>query len=383
MDPQFTPQWSDDGSSIVFFRENHEGSAIYVAASDGSNVRLVSERRGRDFSPDLSPNGARIVYTTSRHPHDPTAGLTRNFEIEISGLDGSDRLRLTANWDLDTSPVWSPDGSRIAFAKHRLGYPVFKGIYTVAPDGSDLERITPDSAAPEWREAEDGLQRTHEAGPRWSPDGKMLAFVVSENLRERDEYGNSLRRKSLYLVGADGTDLKRLFANVGSQGDYHFGVPQWSPDGQTVAFTVSSRTDDNRLRLHVYVINPDGTGLKEIVEHEPEYPEYIAHDPGLSWSPDGTKILFSSGHIVPPRIEGRYEHDPTVYVVNADGSDLRAVAEGTHASWSPDGSRIAIIDTYYAEEGASFLSTIAADGLDLLVVARIDGDNRLKAGNGS
>ena len=72
---------------------------------------------------------------------------------------------------------------------------------------------------------------------------------------------------------------------------------------------------------------------REIVEHEPEYPEYLGPGPSLSWSPDG--------------------------------------------------SRIAIVNVYYAEEGANFLSTIAVDGLDLLDVARIDGDNRLEAGNGS
>ena len=346
-DPRYAPQWTPDGNGIVFGFPEARG-AIYVAASDGSSVRRITPSRGgleTEYSPDISPDGSQIVYTASRHPGDAAIGR-RNFEIETSGLDGSDRLRLTANSDLDASPVWSPDGSRIAFAKHSSGFPHFTGIYTMALDGSDLRQIVPDSESEKWEDAGDVLVvtggrnpttttgRYHETGPRWSPDGNMLAFVISEDLRERNEHGHYLLRKSLYLVGADGAGLTRLFVNVGGLLDYDIGVPQWSPDGKTIAFAVLDKTESpNPLRLHVYVINPDGTGLREIVEHEPEYPEYLGPGPSLSWSPDG--------------------------------------------------SRIAIVNVYYAEEGANFLSTIAVDGLDLLDVARIDGDNRLEAGNGS
>ena len=99
-----------------------------------------------DYSPDVSPGGSRIVYTTAKHltkgDYDPW-GATRNFEIEVSALDGSDRRRLTENGDLDISPLWSPDGRRIAFA--RIDDPDDRGrdggIYVMGSAGSDVRRI--------------------------------------------------------------------------------------------------------------------------------------------------------------------------------------------------------------------------------------------------
>ena len=105
-----------------------------------------------DFAPDVSPDGTRIVYTTTQYGEIGPAGfigraLYRNFEIETSALDGSDRRRLTENGehDHDVAPAWSPDGNRIAFV--REGYQAERGIYVMAADGSNARRIVAFRAA--------------------------------------------------------------------------------------------------------------------------------------------------------------------------------------------------------------------------------------------
>ena len=130
--------------------------------------------------------------------------------------------------------------------------------------------------------------------------------------------------------------------------------------------------------MKLYTVSADGSRLREVLEHEPEY---IAKA-SFSWSPDGTKMLFSSGYVGRRLRTDSYGNDPTVYVVNADGSNLRAVGEGTHASWSPDGSRIAMVNMSNEEDEAAYLSTAALDGSDLRVVAIRDGRDRLEAVEG-
>ena len=103
-------------------------------------------------------------------------------EIQTSGLDGSNPKRLTDDLYLNTAPSWSPDGTRVAFLRDRFrlyGKEV-EGIYTMASDGSDQRRITilQDRAAVPGEVQSD---RNHSAGPMWSPNGQLLAYVLQES----------------------------------------------------------------------------------------------------------------------------------------------------------------------------------------------------------
>ena len=125
-EPRFAPQWTLDGKHIVFSTRHwigddrtgetpsFPGIRLHVAASDGSRVLTLSDsdaQKAIDHSPSLSPDGSRIAYSSYRYDNEDS----RYFEIWTSALDGTDRRRLTKKKGLDFAPTWSMDGARISF----------------------------------------------------------------------------------------------------------------------------------------------------------------------------------------------------------------------------------------------------------------------------
>ena len=251
---QRSPQLSPDGSLIVF---GHD-SSVHSIDSDGSRLRLLSENRPDDslhlaFSPSISPNGSRIAYAAYAH----STGLPWNrdyqWEIVTAVLDGSDIRRLTKTRNrkiVNLHPVWSPDGTRIAFVSNRVDpepageeAPIGKfAIFTMAPDGSDVRNIAPSI-------------RTRISSPVWSPDGRSLAFVAFEPDSE-----SGAHEGILYTVGADGSGLTRVGETMGR--------PAWSPGGSRVAFV---RTDDIEVALHTAA--PDGSDPTRVLGLSPNPPK--------------------------------------------------------------------------------------------------------------
>jgi len=171
-------------------------------------------------------------------------------------------------------------------------------LYAVAPDGTHVQRLTPDTIDAVW-------------GPSWSPDGRRLVFghrVCPEPSAEC--------RSVLSILEADGaiTELTTF-----TEGVSHV-WPDWSPDGSRIAFGEIVATQAGYVQ-RLAVINADGTDLTEIEIGASEF----ASSP--DWSPDSSQITFGK-----------------LYVVNADGTHLRAMLEpysANNAAWSPDGRRIA------------------------------------------
>lgn len=148
-----------------------------------------------------------------------------------------------------------------------------------------------------------------EFDPKWSPDGKRIVYRDSRRGVNHDD--------EIYVMNADGSGQANL-SNSPSSDEWG---PAWSPDGTKIAFN-STRAHPQLPQL--FVMNADGSGVKQLTEREAEYP---------TWSPDGTKIAFmSSGP------------DYEIYVINADGSDETRLTyspgEDGWPAWSPDGKKI-------------------------------------------
>ncbi len=215
-------------------------------------------------------------------------------------------------------------------------------------------------------------------GLTWSPDGQTLAFTAQEGVSERDSVGNNLQRAALYTIGADGTGLTQLYATAAgdlSRSHWMYGHPAWSPDGRELAFFVQTFTEEGGRVVRLHVIAFDGSDLRELAEMEPHnYPV----SGRLAWSPDGSRLLFtmrpsSTWHTF-------YDITRTLYTANADGSGFQAIGEGYYVSWSPDGSRIAILNLYRQGDGKSnVLLSTAPDGSDVRILIRKDGGYGLRA----
>ena len=177
--------------------------------------------------------------------------------------------------------------------------------------------------------------------------------------------GNRPYYSVLLTVGPDGSDARDFADTRGIQN-----APAWSPDGEHLAFAIGDAKsfDGNvedegieKLPSGIYVMRADGTDLRQIADGLIGAP---------AWSPDGSEILFVS--------DG-------VYVVGADGSGLRELGPGARtvaphlAVWSPDGSRIAVLGDTGLDDGQLVLLTMNRDGTDQHILVREEGEGLLRA----
>jgi hypothetical protein len=224
---------------------------LWVVSPDGTGARAVTSGLPvRAWEPAWAPDRQQLAFVNT---------IVANGGIWVVRTDGTGARRVTT-LSTDSSPTWSPDGRRIAFARQPVG-DRFVRLLVVNADGSGLTVLTPSFDI-------------HVADPEWSPDGSRIAFTNGGNV---------------YIVNADGSQPRLLTAARGVT---------WAPDGTRLAVQSLGA---------ISVINADGTGLRQIASGFRELWE-------TSWSPDGTKIAFVNDPAGPFQEE--------LYVMNADGSGV-------------------------------------------------------------
>ena len=363
-------EWTPDGAQIAFNyapasmpdgRENSK-SAIWLVDVDNPRLRMVVDANPGyllpyGFHADVSPDGTRIVYATCEFPSEGLRGYGENsersayrYEIAVINLDGAEQQRLTKNTYRDHYPVWSPDGSRIAFianpsnpaALSRRGYWKSIVLNTMSVDGSDVRQAVVSVAS-----------ALAYAPPVWSPNGQHMAFV--------SHYGSG---DILFTVRADGSELMKIgtvenMTNL-RRGDLSMVVlPTWSPDGERLAFALA---DVEGELGGIYTARPDGTDLLQVAEP-------LGNVSQVLWSPDGSEILVVA--------------DQELFLIQPDGSGLNAMELAIPATawriaaWSPDSTRIAFHDPF----STPLVYTVARDGTDLRSLVTVDDDGNLAPAN--
>ena len=332
---QEQPVWTPDGLMIMFAY----GPDLYSVTSDGGILTLIVSEEHRILSPDISPDGSTVAYTSVKKESGRSSG--EHWEVKTVNMDGSSQRTLSRNdtegnnRPNDINPSWSPDGKRIAFVSNCSGEEDVYHIYTIAADGSDLQRLVTSVPA--------GLP-----APNWSPDGQRLAF------RARGEDFPTTGEEYAYVAEVNSGGL----TNLGQT----WSTPTWSPDGSRLAFI---GTDGNK-RV-VVSATPDRSVSRNITEVNQNRDDSAPFE-YLSWSPDGKKLFLSTHSGV--------ASDYSTYIIdlaqpNPSGEGFKTTwFGGSLPSWSPDNSKIA---TYHSR-GFGFF-TVSPDGSDrrLLVTRGEDG----------
>ncbi len=252
------------------------------------------------LSASKAPTTPKILFTSTRDG---------NREIYMMNPDGSEQVNLTQHPAGDLQAVWSPTGDKILFVSDRQGTRV-RDLYLMDPDGSNVRRVFKKKAKG-WR-----------GDPTWSPDGKHFAY----SYRDWDgfEFG-------LYL-GTFGEEDAELFSSGSS--------PAWSPDGSEIACAVGHDKGTRLIFINVHT--------QEREQPLPDKALLWQYEPSWSAVGDRLAISGNRHPlpvILDRDLHNAWKDKQTVFIVNRDGTGLRQLVEeaGTYTQYpelSPDGSEV-------------------------------------------
>ena len=311
-------------------------------------------------SPNISPDGKQIIFTRGwvDKMNDRQAS-----NLWIADSNGERIRELThGNWR-DSSPVWSPDGEKIAFLSDKDGT---SQIHVMWLDTREVAQLTHVDTTPE--------------SLRWSPDGKMLVLtmfledtddILEVELPDEPEGASwaegaiiidrlSWRRDGRGPVPKGYSHIFIMDAELGgtpkqlTSGDYSHSDPQWSMDGKKIYFSAIRKPDAEYLRgdSEIYSVDLETLDIKTLTDRN-------GPDRGPAVSPDGKWIAYTGYDD-----KNHTSHLSSLYLMDVDGRKKRLLAGNlpnspSNVSWSTDSSGV-----YYLmrENGVSNLYHVSTEG---------------------
>ncbi len=329
-----------------------------LTAMDEFNIQTATD-------PQISPDGKKVVYV--RGFADPMTDR-RYSNLWIIGADGADHRALTTGNRNDTSPRWSPDGTRVAYLSGEDGR---TQIYVRWMDSGQTARITDLEQSP--------------SAIHWSPDGRMISFAAlvpargphiadlpgpPEGAKWADPakaYDRLVYRfngagylkpgfMQLFVVSAEGGAPRQVTSGNLPNGGTEFGPTQavWTPDGKYLIVSANHHSEEAHeyLDTEVYEFSvADGTMGQ------------LTHRKG----PDNSPVVSPDGkHIAYTGFDDRYQgHQTThLYLMNRDGSGSHSFSEkldrdASSPEWAPDSSGVYFL---FRDQGDTKIGFISTDG---------------------
>lgn len=272
----------------------------------------------------MSPSGSQVAFVLS-HGFKPHDEPAQS-RVWLLDLPVGSSRQLTGGPRADVAPRWSPDGRRLAFTSDRAD----KGraqLYVLDPAGGEAQRVCETT--------------TRVSQPAWSPDGRLLSFIAADPDTEEEKKRKEAHEDWL-VVGANPKFDRLCIADLAdhswrcvTQGTGHIWEYDWSPDGSELVVLVAPRpTDDGWFEAGLALV-PVAGGV----------PQPLLSLPGKQmavprWSPDGRRIAFIGCTWSDPGIVGG-----DIYVLDRAGGAPRCLTAGqplsvTWLQWANDSSAI-------------------------------------------
>lgn len=259
-------------SRIAFANAQTGRKEIYVMDYDGENVKRLTDHRSISLLPRFSPDGRRLAYTSYKDG---------NPDLFLLDLETGRAKTLSEDQGLNIAGGFSPDGSKLLMTLSRQKSP---NLYLKELESGRVERLTSHFGA--------------DSTPTFSPDSRQVAFIS-------DRSGNP----QVHVLELDSKKIRRLTSLNWCD------APAWSPTGEWIAFAGRVHNKD---KMDIFLVDITGSNIRQLTRGQGSN-----EDP--AWSPDGRFLAFTS-------TRGARSQ---VYVMDADGSAPRLVADLPGASFTP------------------------------------------------
>ena len=249
-----------------------------------------------------APTTSKILFTSARDG---------NRDVYIMNPDGSEQVNLTRHRADDQQAVWSPTGEKILFISDRGGV---RDLYLMNPDGSNVRRV---------------FRRKTEIfrdSPSWSPDGKQIAYVA---------YDWDKMKYPIYIATLGEQEANFIVEGI---------TPEWSPNGREIAYSnfVIGNFHRRLTLTDIHTRKPKQLLPKKATPWQ-NSPSWSATGDKLVFSWNQNPV--PPDHKPDERFPPEWRAKETIYIVNRDGTDLKQLVDeaGHYAqspALSPDGNEV-------------------------------------------